>query len=81
MLGSSERYPARVNKIAMIALYRVINTTIYNQNVLHDLEAHQNGIGILVSPVKLKNMQPLMDQCSILYMRVLNMPQEGQEDN
>ena len=77
MLGSSERYPARVNKIAMIALYRVINTTIYNQNVLHDLEPHQNGIGILVSPVKLKNMQPLMDQCSILYMRVLNMPQEG----
>jgi len=51
----------------MIALYRVINTTIYNQNVLHDLEPHQNGIGILVSPVKLKNMQPLMDQCSILY--------------
>lgn len=45
----------------MIALYKVINTNIYNQNTLHDLEPHQNGIGILVSPVKFKNFQPLIE--------------------
>ena len=58
----------------MIALYKVINTNIYNQNTLHDLEPHQNGIGILVSPVKFKNFQPLIEQVSVLYMRVLYMP-------
>ena len=55
MLGNSTIYPHRVNKLAMIALYRILNTSIYNQNTQHDLEPHQNGIGILVSPVKFKN--------------------------
>jgi len=62
VLGSSDVYSARVCKLAMIALYRIINTQEYNQNTVgHDLEPHQNGIGILVSPVKLKNFQPLIE--------------------
>lgn len=30
VLGQSEFYPIRVNKLAMIALFKIINTSIYN---------------------------------------------------
>jgi hypothetical protein len=32
VIYKSETYPNRVNKLVMIALYRVINTNIYNQS-------------------------------------------------
>lgn len=38
VLGQSDIYPIRVNKLAMIALFKVINTSIYNQSTQQDLE-------------------------------------------
>ena len=32
IIGRSELYPTRINRLALIALYRVINTKIYNQS-------------------------------------------------
>jgi len=58
ILFRSEIYPERVNKLALIAIFRVVNTTIYNQSSQHDPQGHSDGIGILVSPVKFKNFEP-----------------------
>lgn len=36
ILFRSEVYPSRINKLALIAIYRVVNTNIYNQQNSHD---------------------------------------------
>ena len=46
-----------MNKLALIAIYRVVNTTIYNLGNKND-GGHSEQGGILVSPVKFKNFEP-----------------------
>jgi hypothetical protein len=60
ILFRSDIYPTRVIKLAMISLFRIVNTSIYNQSTQNDLHQHSEGIGLLVSPVKFKNFQPLI---------------------
>ena len=55
ILFRSDIYPTRVNKLALISLYRIVNTAVYNQTAQTELQSHSDGIGILVSPVKFKN--------------------------
>jgi len=57
-LYRSEIYPVKVNKLALIAIFRVVNTTVYNIGNKGDPQGHSDGIGILVSPVKFKNFEP-----------------------
>jgi hypothetical protein len=46
----------RVKKLALFALYRVVNVDIYNPTILD--RNYSDGIGILVSPSKFKNFEP-----------------------
>lgn len=57
MLFQSEIYPVRLQKLGLIAIYRVVNTTIYNLGNKND-GGHSEQGGILVSPVKFKNFEP-----------------------
>lgn len=56
ILYRSEIYPTRVNKLTIFALYRIVNTSIYNQG--KDSQGHSDGIGVIVSPIKFKNFEP-----------------------
>lgn len=47
----------RVKRLVLFALYRIVNTLVYNQNG-SDKPSHSEGIGILVSPSKFKNFEP-----------------------
>ena len=61
LLFRSELYPTRVNKLALISVYRIVNTNIYNQFNRHDPtnSSLSDGVGcLLVSPVKFKNFEP-----------------------
>ena len=48
---------SRVKRLALFALYRVVNTMVYNSGS-SDKPTHSDGIGILVSPSKFKNFEP-----------------------
>lgn len=55
----NEIYPTRVNKLALIATFKVVNVDCFNQGGnKRDATGHSDGIGILVSPVKFKNLEP-----------------------
>lgn len=56
LLFRSELYSVRVNKLTLIATFRVIKTDVYNAK--KDNSGHHDGIGMIVSPVKFKNLEP-----------------------
>lgn len=58
LIFQSEIYPLRINKLALIAIYRVVNTNIYNLGNKNDATGISEQGGILVSPVKFKNFEP-----------------------
>ena len=47
----------RVKKLALFALYKVVNIDVYNQQNF-EKQNYSDGIGILVSPSKFKNFEP-----------------------
>ena len=67
-------YPARVNKLALIATFKVVNVDCFNQSEKRDATGHSDGIGILVSPVKFKNLEPQIAKASELFRHVLEVP-------
>ena len=79
ILFRSEIYPIRVQKLALIAIFKVVNVNIYNQGSKHDASGHSDGIGILVSPVKFKNLEPQIAMASELYRQVLEAPNPNSE--
>ena len=58
ILHRQEIYPVRVKKLALIATFKVVNIDLVNQGIKRDATGHSDGIGILVSPVKFKNLEP-----------------------
>jgi hypothetical protein len=56
ILFRSEIYPLRINKLALIAVFKVVNTDVYN--AAREVSGHHDGIGMIVSPVKFKNLEP-----------------------
>lgn len=58
ILHRQEIYPVRVKKLALIATFKVVNIDCFNQGSKRDATGHSDGIGILVSPVKFKNLEP-----------------------
>ena len=75
ILHRNEIYPVRVNKLALIATFKVVNVDCFNQaGGKRDATGHSDGIGILVSPVKFKNLEPQIAQASELYRQVLDVP-------
>ena len=60
LLGNSDIYNERINKLTLIATYRVIKTDIYNEK--KDISGHHDGIGMVVSPVKFKNLEPQIEK-------------------
>jgi hypothetical protein len=73
MLFQSEIYPVRLNKLGLIAIYRVVNTTIYNLGNKND-GGHSEQGGILVSPVKFKNFEPQIAVATEKYIHVFEAP-------
>ena len=68
-------YPVRVQKLALISLFKVVNVEFFNSGGKHrDATGHSDGIGILVSPVKFKNLEPQIAKASELYRHVMEMP-------
>ena len=57
ILFRGDLHTERVKKLSLYALYRVVNTNVYNQTS-SDKHNHSDGIGILVSPSKFKNFEP-----------------------
>lgn len=39
-------------------MFKVVNVDCFNQGNRKDASGHSDGIGILVSPVKFKNLEP-----------------------
>ena len=69
-----------MQKLALIATFKVVNVNIYNQGSKHDASGHSDGIGILVSPVKFKNLEPQIATASELYRQVLESPIPNSEN-
>ena len=68
-------YTVRVQKLALIATFKVVNVDIFNMGSnKRDATGHSDGIGILVSPVKFKNLEPQIAKASELYRFVMEMP-------
>lgn len=57
ILFRSNSYSEKIKKLALFALYRVVNTIIYQQSI-GEKQSHTDGIGILVSPSKFKSFEP-----------------------
>jgi len=75
VIQCNEIYPTRVNKLALIATFKVVNVDCFNQGgSKRDATGHSDGIGILVSPVKFKNLEPQIAKASDLYRQVLDVP-------
>lgn len=74
ILHRNEIYTVRVNKLALIATFKVVNVDCFNQGSKRDASSHSDGIGILVSPVKFKNLEPQIAKASELYRQVLEIP-------
>lgn len=74
ILHCNKIYPTRVNKLALIATFKVVNVDCFNQGSQRDATGHSDGIGILVSPVKFKNLEPQIAKASELYRQVLEVP-------
>lgn len=74
ILVRNELYPMRVNKLALIATFKVVNVACFNQGSARDATGHSDGIGILVSPVKFKNLEPQIAKASELYRQVMEAP-------
>ena len=51
-------YEERIEKVSVIALFRIINTVVYNSNTSTSGKSKVNSI--LVSPVKYKNFDHLV---------------------
>ena len=62
-----------MKKLALIATFKVVNVDCFNQNK-KDATSHSDGIGILVSPVKFKNLEPQIAKASELYRFVMEIP-------
>ena len=56
IISTSEIYNERICKLTLIATFRVVKTDIYNAK--KDITGHHDGIGMVVSPVKFKNLEP-----------------------
>mmetsp|Transcript_638 Transcript_638/g.1018 ORF Transcript_638/g.1018 Transcript_638/m.1018 type:complete len:91 (+) Transcript_638:500-772(+) len=67
-------YTVRVQKLALIATFKVVNVDCFNMGSKRDATGHSDGIGILVSPVKFKNLEPQIAKASELYRYVMEMP-------
>ena len=68
-------YPVRVQKLALIATFKVVNVDCFNAGSnQRDATGHSDGIGILVSPVKFKNLEPQIAKASELYRHVMDTP-------
>ena len=76
ILHRNEIYPTRVKKLALIATFKVVNVDCFNQgsDIKRDATGHSDGIGILVSPVKFKNLEPQIAKASELYRQVMGVP-------
>ena len=74
ILHRNEIYTSRVNKLSLIATFKVVNVDCFNQGSKRDATGHSDGIGILVSPVKFKNLEPQIAKASELYRQVLEVP-------
>ena len=75
ILHRNEIYPTRVNKLALIATFKVVNVDCFNMGgAKRDATGHSDGIGILVSPVKFKNLEPQIAKASDLYRKVMDVP-------
>lgn len=68
-----------MNKLALIAIYRVVNTTIYNLGNKND-GGHSEQGGILVSPVKFKNFEPQIAVATEKYIHVFEAPIPSSEN-
>lgn len=78
LLINSEIYNERVNKLTLIATFRVVKTDIYNSK--KDLTGHHDGIGMVVSPVKFKNLEPQIEKARSLYQKVMEPPIPQSDD-
>jgi hypothetical protein len=69
----------RLRKLALFAIYRVVNTTIYNLGNKND-GGHSEQGGILVSPVKFKNFEPQIAIATEQYIHVFEAPITNSEN-
>lgn len=72
LLFRSEIYPIRINKLTMIAIFKVVNTDVYNAE--REVSGHHDGIGMIVSPVKFKNLEPQIEIARSLFRQVMDEP-------
>lgn len=70
---------SRVKRLALFALYRVVNTAVYNSGG-SDKPTHSDGIGILVSPIKFKNFEPQLSEASEQFRFVFEKPDPSSKD-
>ena len=69
LMDKSEMFSERVNRLTLIATFRVVKTDIYNAK--KDISGHHDGIGMIVSPVKFKNLEPQIEKARELYAFVM----------
>lgn len=73
VLHRAELYPERTQKLAMLAIYKVVNVDLLNQGD-RDGSGHTDGTGILFSPIKYKNLEPQISKAGELYRQVMQVP-------
>ena len=69
ILYNSEIYNERISKLTLIDTFRVVKTDVYNAK--KDITGHHDGIGMVVSPVKFKNLEPQIEKARELYQLVM----------
>ena len=79
ILFLGEQHNERVKKLALFALYRVVNVDVYNQSSV-ERQGYSDQIGILVSPSKFKNFEPQVSEARSQYQFILDVPEAGAKD-
>jgi hypothetical protein len=80
ILFKNNLHNERVKKLALFALYRVVNVDIYNSQS-PEKQGYSDGIGILVSPSKFKNFEPQVLEAKSQYQFILDKPDTTSKDS
>ena len=79
LLFRGNQYSDKIKKIALLTLYRIVNTMIYQQPA-GDKHTHSDGIGLLVSPTKFKSFEPQVTEAIEQYRNMLEKPDPASPD-
>lgn len=77
LIFRTDLHTVKVKKLAIFAMYKVVTTNIYNQGSNQEQSSSKGGpgkYGLLISPMRFKNLEPQLAEAARQYRHMLEMP-------